>query len=63
MKETKRLSKKLFPQIKGSVSFGVDDPYLMGQILTVLAFFIRTTDTALSWRQFSMKMCWREMFL
>ena len=39
VKETKRLSKKLFPQIKGSVSFGVDDPYLMGQILTVLAFF------------------------
>lgn len=39
VKETKRLCKKLFPQIKGSVSFGVDDPYLMGQILTVLAFF------------------------
>lgn len=39
MKETRRLCKKLFPQITGSVSFGVEDPYLMGQILTVLAFF------------------------
>lgn len=39
IKETKRLCKKLFPQIKGSVSLGVEDPYLMGQILTVLAFF------------------------
>lgn len=38
-RETKRLCRKLFPEISGSVSFGVEDPYLMGQILTVLAVF------------------------
>lgn len=39
MNEVKRLVRKLFPKIKGSVAFGVEDPYLMGQLLTVLAVF------------------------
>lgn len=39
MNEAKRIVRKLFPQIKGSVAFGVEDPYLMGQLLTVLAVF------------------------
>lgn len=47
--EGKRIFRKLFPEIRGSVSFGVEDPYLMGQILTVLAVFYpcygRTLET------------------
>ena len=39
MKEAKRIVRKLFPRIKGSVVFGVEDPYLMGQLLTILAVF------------------------
>lgn len=37
MNEAKRIIRKLLPQIKGSVAFGVEDPYLMGQLLTILA--------------------------
>lgn len=50
IRETKRICRKLFPDIRGSISFGIEDPYLMGQILTVLAFFYpyygRSLETA-----------------
>lgn len=55
LKEAKRLCRKLFPRITGTVTFGVEDPYLMGQILTVLAIFYpyygRSFETAAAFNE------------
>lgn len=35
----KRLLRRLLPRLSGKLSFGVEDPYLMGKVLTALAVF------------------------
>ena len=39
LRSAKRLLRRLLPRLRGELSFGVEDPYLMGKILTVLAVF------------------------